>query len=153
MLLNLNRGLTAGRSGVGYVAFAAAMTLGRLTGDAVVHRLGVRRVLLFGSLAAAIGFVTAALVPSWIAAVTGFALVGFGEANLVPVLFSAAGRQKAMPPNLALAATTTVGYAGGLVGPATLGYVARATGLPLAFTLVGGLLLVVALAGPRVARE
>lgn len=144
VLLNVDRGMDKVRSGLGYVAFATTMTIGRLAGDAIVQKLGAPRILLFGGLCAATGFALAALVPAWSVAILGFALVGVGASNVVPVLFSAAGRQKAMPENLAIAAVTTLGYAGILAGPALIGFLARASTLPLALLAVSVLLVVVA---------
>lgn len=153
VLLNANRGMEPAHAGIGFVAFATMMTVGRLTGDWVVQKLGGKKVIILGSMLAAGGFVMVSTVPSWIVCCIGFALAGLGEANIVPVLFSSAGRQPDMPPNLALAATTTVGYAGGLVGPASIGYVAHATSLPIAFMVMAGLLVAVAIVGPAFAKQ
>lgn len=139
-------------AGFGYVAFAATMTLGRLTGDRVVHRLGAMRVVLFGALLAASGFLLAILAPSWALSVIGFGLVGAGASNVVPVMFSAAGRQQVMPTHLAVAAITTMGYAGVLLGPALLGFVAKATTLSFALGLLAALLLGVAMTARAVTR-
>ena len=146
VLLTEARGLDKSRSGLGYAAFAAAMTVGRLAGDGVVRALGPTRVLLLGASVAAAGFALAALAPAWPLSVLGFALVGVGASNAVPVLFSAAGRQASMPSNLAIAAVTTMGYAGILAGPALIGFVARAVGLSAALVGVAALLVGVALA-------
>jgi hypothetical protein len=54
----------------------------------------------------------------------------------VPVLFRQAGLQTVMPPGVAIAAVTTVGYAGILVGPAMIGLAAQALGLLAAFWLL-----------------
>jgi len=132
------------RSGLGYAVFSLAMTAGRLTGDRIVHALGGRMVLLCGGLCAAGGMALAVLAPSWLSALAGFALVGLGASNIVPVLYSALGRQRAMPANLAVAAVTTLGYSGILVGPAGIGFVAHAAGLPMAFLGVAALLLAIA---------
>jgi hypothetical protein len=73
----------------------------------------------------------------------GFALIGAGASNIVPVLFSAAGGQKDMPAGLAISAITTIGYAGILAGPALIGFIAHATSLQMAFGgLAVGMLLV-----------
>ena len=128
-------------------------TVGRLSGDRVVHALGGRMVLLFGGSCAAGGVALAVLAPAWSSALAGFALVGLGAANIVPVLFSAVGRQHAMPANLAIGAVTTLGYAGILAGPAGIGFVAHAAGLPTAFLGVAALLLVVAACSSAVTRE
>ncbi|PPJ41855.1 MFS transporter [Pseudoxanthomonas sp. KAs_5_3] len=140
-------------AGFGYVAFAVTMTLGRLTGDRIVQALGAFRVVVCGALVAAAGFTLAILSTSPMAGLAGFALVGAGAANVVPVMFSAAGRQRDMPTHLAVAAVTTMGYAGVLLGPAALGFVAKATSLPMAFGLLVGLLLCVAGAGRQATRD
>lgn len=140
-------------AGFGYVAFAVTMTLGRLTGDRIVQALGAFRVVVCGALVAAAGFTLAILSTSPMAGLAGFALVGAGAANVVPVMFSAAGRQRDMPTHLAVAAVTTMGYAGVLLGPAALGFVAKATSLPMAFGLLVALLLCVAGAARQATRS
>ena len=131
-------------AGFGYVAFAVTMTIGRLTGDRIVQALGAFRVVLCGALVAAAGFTLAILAPSPLAGLAGFALVGAGAANVVPVMFSAAGRQRSMPTHLAVAAVTTMGYAGVLLGPAALGFIAKLTSLAAALGLLVVLLVAVA---------
>lgn len=143
------RGLAPRYGGLGYAAFATAMTLGRLTGDRIVRRLGRSRVVLAGGLCAAAGLAVATLVPSVPAALLGYALVGAGCSNIVPVLYTAAGRQTAMPEHIAIPAITMLGYAGILAGPALIGLVASASSLPAAFLAVAAALLVVAAVGPR----
>lgn len=141
------RGLDPAWAALGYAAFSVTMTAGRLGGDAIVARLGRGRVVVLGGLLAAAGLALSVVVPAWEAALAGYALVGAGCANIVPVLFTAAGRQTAMPARVAVPAVTTLGYAGVLAGPALIGFVAQALGLPGALLLVAALLLGVAAAG------
>ncbi|WP_200944282.1 MFS transporter [Methylobacterium sp. Leaf399] len=138
------RGLPAAQAGLGYAAFSVTMTVGRLTGDAIVTRLGPARVVAGGGALAALGLAVVTMVPGWPAALAGYALVGAGCANIVPVLFTAAARQRAMPERLAIPAVTTLGYAGVLAGPALIGVLAHATSLAAAFLLVAVLLVGVA---------
>lgn len=144
VLLTAEQGLDASRGGFGYAAFAIAMTLGRLTGDRVVGRLGGKRVLLLGGLCGAAGFFLSVLAPSVPLALVGFVLIGLGASNVVPILFTAAGNQSAMPASLAIAAVTTLGYAGILAGPAMIGFVAHASSLALAFGGLGCFMLLIA---------
>ena len=141
------RHLAASYGGLGYAAFATTMTIGRLAGDRIVDRIGRRRVVLIGGLCAACGFVVATAIPSWQVALLGYALVGVGCANIVPVLFSAVGRQSVMPENVAVPAITTLGYAGILIGPAGIGFVAHLTSLPTAFLILAAMLVGVSLTG------
>jgi len=131
----------AARAGLGFAAMSVAMAVGRLTGDAVVLRVSPLPVLVCGAVLAALGFLLAALVHALPAFVAGCAMVGLGIANMVPILFSAAGRTPDMPAGVAIAAAATPGYAGLLAGPVAVGWVAEATSLPFAFALLGGLAL------------
>ena len=145
------RGIEEASAGLGYAVFSCTMTLGRFTGDRVVQRLGAKRVLVLGSLCAAAGVASVALLPGWQLALAGFALVGIGCSNIVPVLFTSAGRQTAMPEALAVPAVTTLGYAGILAGPAAIGFVAHLASLQVALLILAVLLCGVAL-GARVLR-
>jgi predicted MFS family arabinose efflux permease len=144
------RGADASLAGFGYAVFAIAMTLGRLNGDRIVQALGGRAILLFGGLCAAAGLFLAAAAPSLTAALTGFGMVGLGASNIVPVLYSAIGRQNSMPQDLAIAAITTIGYSGVLSGPAIIGMLAQFASLSFAFLCVAAMLLIVALCSRRV---
>ncbi|MDO6413594.1 MFS transporter [Sphingomonas sp. BIUV-7] len=145
--------LDPARAGLGYVAFATTMTVGRLTGDGLVRRFGDRVMLSLGPLLGTVGFLIAILPVHWTLAVAGFALVGAGCANVVPLLYSVVGRQTIMPRNLALTAAGSIGFAGVLTGPAAIGFVAQWTSLSLAFLILAGLLLLVARAAPKVLAE
>ncbi|MGJ5047786.1 MFS transporter [Bradyrhizobium oligotrophicum] len=144
--------LPAAQAGLGYIMFSIAMTAGRLVGDAVVARIGDRATLLGGSAIAIAGFVLLLTAPWVAAAMAGFALIGLGASNLVPVLFRRAGAQTAMPVGLAVAAVTTAGYSGVLLGPAGIGFVAAATSLPAAFWMLAALLVIVLASAPLATR-
>jgi hypothetical protein len=80
-------------------------------------------------------------------------LTGIGLANMVPLLFSAAGRQGGANPGAAIAAVSLIGYGGMLVAPTVLGVVAEHLGFTACFLGLAGLLLLVALLSGRVAPE
>lgn len=150
-LLVIGAGLLApAQGGIGYMLFSIAMTTGRLAGDAVVARLGDRATLVWGSLVTVAGFVLLLLAPVTAVAMAGFLLIGLGASNLVPILFRRAGTQTIMPVGLAVAAITTTGYAGILVGPAAIGFVARFAGLAAAFWMLAALMLSVTLSARTV---
>lgn len=137
--------LPVAQAGLGYSVFAVAMTAGRLSGDAVVARLGDRRTMLWGGLLAVIGYAVMLVAPAATIALFGVLLIGLGASNTVPVLFRQAGAQTAMPASLAIASVTTIGYAGILAGPAGIGFVAQRIGLNAAFWLLAALLCLVPL--------
>ncbi len=140
------------QAGLGFLLFSIAMTAGRLVGDRLVARVGPFATLFWGGLTVAGGFVLITLAPGVLAPMVGFVLVGLGAANLVPVLFSAAGRQDVMPPALAIAAVTTTGYAGILLGPAVIGFAAQAASLSIAMAGVAVLMLAIVVSARRIAR-
>lgn len=152
-LLIIERQLAPPESaGMGYILFSVAMVAARLSGDAIVLKLGEYPVLIAGGLATMLG-VAMVLVSPWpLVALSGFVLIGLGAANLVPIVFSAAGRQKIMPPGLAIASVTTTGYAGILLGPALIGFTAEATSLPTAYWLLALLVALVPLTARFVVR-
>lgn len=141
----------AARGGLGYVLFSIAMTAGRLTGDRIVAAVGNRRVILWGGALAVAGLALLLAAPPPLA-LGGFVLIGLGCSNIVPVLFSLAGRQDAMPVGLAVAAVTTAGYAGILLGPAGIGFIAHVSDLATAFWLLAALMAVVAALSGRATR-
>jgi MFS family permease len=144
VFLSSVRGVDPSHAGLAYTAFAITMTIGRLMGDRIVRVVGQNRIVVFGGLCAAAGLAIATLVPFWEASLLGYALVGAGCSNVVPVLYSAIGRQKVMPEHIAIPAVTTLGYAGILAGPAAIGFVAQVTSLSVAFLIVAVLLVGVA---------
>lgn len=145
VLLRDFRGFSAASAGIGYACFSVAMAAGRLAGDRVVGRLGPVSAVRIGASTAAIGFLLAAMAPWPAASLSGFVLIGLGASNIVPVMFSAAGRLPGTPPAIAIATATTLGYAGLLSGPALIGFVAHVSSLPMAFAGVAGLLVLVGL--------
>ena len=137
------RAIPASLGGLGYTCFAIAMTVARLTGDRIISSLGRLPVVLGGALIAAAGMAMVTFIASWPLALLGYTLVGAGCANIVPVMFSAAGRQTVMPQSVAVPAITTLGYLGVLSGPAVIGYVAHYTHLAFSFSLIMALMLIV----------
>lgn len=147
VMLTENHGMPVAQAGYGFAAFSLTMTFGRLTGDRIVARVRRRSVVTVGGLLAMGGILLATLVPLWQAALLGYAMVGLGCSNIVPVLFTAVGRQTSMPQSVAVPAMSTLGYAGVLAGPAAIGFIAHHSSLPMAFLLVAALMLFVAISG------
>lgn len=122
---------------LGFGVGAGAMAVGRLVGDALVLRLGPVRILqLAGSLTCG-GILFAVAFSHPVAAFAGFALAGFGLANAVPVLFTAATRMPGISSGAGLAAVTSIGYAAFLGGPPLVGNIAHVTSMRVGFAVVG----------------
>ncbi|HBF50738.1 MAG TPA: hypothetical protein DDX04_10710 [Massilia sp.] len=152
ILLSESKGMPIDRAGAGYAAFALAMTITRFVGDGVVARLGNLKALAGGALLTAAGIAMAAWADDNWVSIAGFALTGFGAANIVPVLFTLAGTQKAMPVGYAISAVSLLGYLGVFVGPALVGHVAALLTLPLSFGLLAVLMLAVACLSAQVVK-
>lgn len=147
---SLGAGIAAGAA---FAAFSATMTIGRLIGDRVLSWRPRRAVVTQFSTLAAVGLSAALVVAELtegsvavVAAVAGFGVLGAGISLTFPALLAEAGAGAARPAE-AIAAVSTGGYLGFLVGPPLIGAVAQAAGLPTALWLIpllaGGAALVV----------
>jgi MFS family permease len=137
---------TPGLAATGFAAFSASMAISRFSGDWLRARVGAVMLVRGSAWLAAAGLVIALMVPWPTVAVGGFALVGLGLANLVPVFFGAAGRIPGQNPGAAIAALATLGYSGFMVGPPVIGFVADLTSLAFALGLIVLACVVIALA-------
>ena len=151
LLLTSSNLMDMKHAGAGYMMFSVAMTVGRLTGDALIARIGDRAALVWGGLLAIAGFLVLLMAPIAAMALAGFVLIGLGAANIVPVLFRRAGTQTVMPAGLAVAVVSIAGYAGILLGPAGIGFVAKQIGLANAFWMLPALVCLVPLCSRLVA--
>lgn len=137
-------------AGIGYALFSIAMAFGRLVGDRLIHRFGVRAVFQVGCMVSASGYIMATYLRVDHAELTGFCLIGLGAANLVPILFSASGKLAGTSSSYALTIITTGGYVGMLLGPAFIGLLAHATSLSFAFLMMSLLIIAVGINGRAV---
>jgi fucose permease len=112
------------------------MTVGRFVGDRLVSRFGSFRVTRFGATLGAVGLGVALLVGHPVAAVLGLMCLGAGLASVVPIVFRAGGSSPLVSPGVGIASVATIGYAGMLAGPPTIGFAAEIVGLPGALGIV-----------------
>ena len=139
------------RAGLGFAFFAGVMAVMRFAGDALRNRFGAVRTLRVSGLISALALLGAALAPDDITAIAGFAACGIGVANMVPILFSAAGNHPGVPSGVAISTVTMVGYAGILLAPSSIGFVAEHLGFRWTYAALSLLLLVVAALAGRAA--
>ncbi|ATM85582.1 MULTISPECIES: MFS transporter [Yersinia] len=145
VFLTNDRGLDVAHAGWGFAIFGGAMSVMRFTGDKVVSLLGRKHVLIISSIFAMVGYAIAVIFPDWRFTLLGFALVGVGAANIVPVLITLASQEKVMPVNMSVAMVATMGYFGVLGGPALIGFIAHLTDLYIAFSIVSLTFLIIAI--------
>lgn len=131
-------------AGIGYSIFSIAMTFSRLSGSFIIQKIGRRWTMTAGSLFAACGFVWVTQFATPKASLFGFALIGLGAANLIPVIYSIATEAGGgLGGNISF--VSTFGYAGILAGPAMIGFIVHARGFGLAFIGIACLFSLVAL--------
>jgi len=124
----------AGLAAVAYTAFSCAMAVGRLLGDHMAERFGPVRLVRFSAATATIGMAAALTVGRVDAAMAGFVLFGFGMSFVVPLVFTASSQLERPGPSLAT--VNSCGYLGLLIGPALIGGIADAIGLPAALGVI-----------------
>jgi MFS family permease len=121
---------------LGYVAFTSTMALGRFVGDSLVTKFGVKRMLQLSGSVITTGLLLAVIFPYLLSATAGFFLVGFGVSSVVPIVYGLAGKSTTMSAGAALAAVSTIGFLGFLIGPPLIGFIAQAISLRWSFTLI-----------------
>ena len=136
-------GVNAAFAGLAYTFFAIAMTTGRFTGDYLIRYFGEKKLLTYSAICATLGLALVSIAPYWWLVLVGYTLVGTGCSNIVPIMFSRAGRQTVMPSAVALSCVSTMAYTGILVGPAFIGMVSELIGLSTVFMALSGLLLLI----------
>ena len=124
------------QAALAYASFSAAMAAARFGGDAMRARFSPAALLLGSGVLAAAAMTLVLLTDlPWLALV-GFAGVGVGFANVVPILFGASARVPGIEPATGIAAVSAVAYLGFMAGPAVIGLLARAASLTAALYVV-----------------
>lgn len=143
-----NLGTSAGVAALGFAAFSATMTGGRLIGDRFVHRYGAARLTRASGVISTIGLVAALATPSPVVTIAGLTLLGAALSSEVPQVFAAGGRADPQRPGSGLAKVVGMGYAGMTAGPAIIGALASAIGLRLALSITIVLAALIAVCAP-----
>ncbi|QXF32130.1 MFS transporter [Photorhabdus luminescens] len=136
ILLTSVHNISSHQAGIGYTLFAIAMTSGRFMGDKIIALYGHQRVFISSALLATVGFILIYSASTAMILGLSFLMIGAGLSNIAPMLFTASGQQKIMPDSLAVAAVSTMGYSGILLGPAIIGGLAHIVTLHGAFACI-----------------
>jgi hypothetical protein len=81
----------------------------------------------------AIGLAAVIFIPNIYVAIAGFTIIGLGFSCVVPILFSAAAKVPGVVPGTGIAAVTTSGIFGFLIGPPSIGMIANQFSLTFAY--------------------
>lgn len=129
-------GMAQEAAAMGYAAFAGAMALARFGGDALRARFPERRLLSGCAALASVSMGMVLVSGNPILSIIGYALIGAGLAPVVPILFSAAARVPGTSRAAAIAAVSSIGYAGFMIGPPLIGGIAHTFSLTVAMGVV-----------------
>jgi len=134
-----------------FASFSLAMATSRLAGNRLAAGFGPVRLARAASVMAGLGLALALLVPTSAAGLLGFALLGAGIAPIVPTVISAAGGARLGTPEVVVSRVFAVGYVGGIIGPALIGFTAGQIGLRAALAIPVCLIGLIAIASGRLA--
>lgn len=138
---------------MGPATLALTMGFSRLAGQGLVSRVNPFTLLKGGALISALGALGAAFAGTPTMAYAGFIVMGIGSSVIAPTAFSLVGRLADPRARArAVARATLLGYFGYFFGPPTLGLIAGAFGLRMAFVFAALMLLMVLVLAPIMAR-
>ncbi|WP_028451348.1 MFS transporter [Chitinilyticum aquatile] len=126
---------------LGLAAFSTTMFLARWFGDGWRLRFGARTLLVAGGLLSGGGLLLGIVAGGYVAGLLAFALIGVGMAAVSPCVYQGAAKHGAVT----LAAVTTMGSVGALLGPPLIGFVAHTTSLSFGMGLVACMALFIAI--------
>ena len=113
---------------IAFALFSLAMAVGRLFAGRILFRLGYRRTIRISWLGSLVSGLVAGLTGSAAVAGLAFLFLGFFISAAAPAAFGMVSETDE-DPALAIAAMTTVGYTGFVVGPPIMGWLAQTAGL------------------------
>jgi fucose permease len=126
-------GADPGAAGLGVVAFSAGMAASRFLGDRFVPRFGQPAVVRVGASSAFVALAAMLVVHRLLPSIAALGIVGLGLGPVVPLAFRTAGRTHRRGHASALPLVVTAGYAGSIVGPLLVGFIADMATLRIAF--------------------
>lgn len=121
---------------LGYLLFMGSMAGGRFISDRLTQHFGIKKILQASGVFIATGLLISVAFPFVLTASIGFMMVGLGVSSVIPLVYSAAGRSATMNPGVALAAVSTIGFIGFLLGPPLIGTIAQMASLRWSFALI-----------------
>jgi MFS family permease len=120
-------------AGLGVVAFSAGMAASRFVGDRLVARFGQPAVARVGASSAFAALGAMLIVHRLAPSIVALGIVGLGLGPVVPLAFRTGGRTYRRGHASALPLVVTAGYAGSIVGPLLVGFIADLATLRIAF--------------------
>jgi fucose permease len=129
-------GMPQDLAALGYAAFAGAMAAARFGGDVLRARFAEATLLRASASLSAVAMAVVLLSGDPVVSMIGYAFVGAGLAPIVPILYTAASRVPGSSSAAGIAAASSIGYSGFLVGPPLIGAIAHGWSLTVAMGVV-----------------
>ncbi|MGM0582072.1 MAG: MFS transporter [Bacteroidota bacterium] len=136
--------------GLAYTFFMISMAGTRFVADYFTTKFGVKKVVFFSGLLNFTGLLILIIFPGKIISLIAFFIVGAGVSSVIPLVFSLAGKSKTMSSSVALAAVSTMGFFGFLLGPPLIGYLAAWFNLQASFSFIALMALCVTILATQI---
>lgn len=114
-----------------YIFYNVAMVIGRFNGDRLASKFGPIKILFVGGIFSGIGLGTGLIIGGIYPQIFGWFAIGAGMSLVIPMVFSLAGEiaRERFPgqiaPSQAVAIASGISYAGFMVGPPMMGFIAE----------------------------
>jgi predicted MFS family arabinose efflux permease len=144
-------GAGAAVAAAGFACFSLGMFAARMASDRLAQAVGPVRLVLTSSVAAACGLGLALGLANPAAGVIGFGLLGLGLGPVVPTVVSAAAGAGLGTLESVVSQVFTIGYVGGVSGPAAIGAASGQVGLRAALVIPLCLVLCITATSRRLA--
>jgi hypothetical protein len=134
-----------------FACFSLGMIGARLLGDRLAAAAGPVRLVAVSALTASVGLAAALLAPSAVTGIVGFGLLGIGLGPVVPTAVSAATGAGMGAVEQVVSRVFTIGYFGGVAGPAVIGFTSSQISLRAALLIPLCLVIFIAASSGRLA--
>lgn len=137
-------GTPAAMAGWGFVAFTAAMTVGRFTGDRIIDAVGERRWVRISMTTTAVVLGAGLVIATPWAYIIASAVTGLGVATLFPAAIRAAAHLPGVRPAVGVSMVSWLSRAGFVMAPLAVGAIAEGFGVVwgIGVTVVAAIILV-----------
>jgi MFS family permease len=139
-----------------YIFYNVAMVIGRFNGDRLASKFGPLRILFAGGIITGVGLSSGLLIGGIYPQIIAWFTIGVGMALVIPMVFSLAGeiaRERfagRIAPSQAVAIASGISYAGFMVGPPIMGFIAEVITLRWAMLVPAFLAILLAFGSRRI---
>ncbi|MGI9198940.1 MAG: MFS transporter [Candidatus Nanopelagicaceae bacterium] len=139
-----------------YIFYNVAMVIGRFNGDRLASKFGPLRILFAGGIITGVGLSSGLLIGGIYPQIIAWFTIGVGMALVIPMVFSLAGeiaRERfagRIAPSQAVAMASGISYAGFMVGPPIMGFIAEVITLRWAMLVPAFLAILLAFGSRRI---